>query len=68
MSQRKMVSAAYLKGMVRSVAGKDYDESFVIALQKNCDAVQVNEIERARVSLGEEDKGVRSTWSLGPLL
>ena len=63
MSQRIVVSAAYLKGMLRSVAGNDYNESLVIALQKVLDAIQVNEIERARVSLGEEDKGVHSTWS-----
>lgn len=60
MSQRIVVSAAYLKRMLRSVAGKDYDESLVIALQKVLDAVQVNEIEGAQVHL--EDKAAYSTW------
>lgn len=62
MSQRIVVSSAYLKRMLRSVAGKDYNESLVVALQKVLNAIQANEVEGAQVRL-EEGKASNSTWS-----
>ena len=62
MSQRIVVSAAYLKRMLRSVAGEDYNDSLVTALQKVLDAIQANEIEGAQVHL-EEGKALYSTWN-----